>query len=272
MPSPALTVAVVALVVAMSGSAVAATTLLVHTKNIANGAVTGKKIANGAVGISKLARTVRTELAKAGEGHGTVSGPQGPGGPQGPQGPTGATGPAGAPGTSGVDSPLVYAFSGTTGPDSGTCGNDWATDVYDATYQVEPQVDGSYTIVKIVRGTFTTIAGDSPASCGAGNHDQVSGGRVGTFYGSETWTVASPGSSQSADFDPFARCGSACSPNTAGTSNSSDQAQNQAFLNAFFPSATAPQFDTNYDFVYTYGNQKWTDSNTPENNQGDITG
>ena len=48
--------------------------------------MTGDKIANGAVSINKLARPVRTALAKAGESHGTVSGAQGPGGPQGPQG------------------------------------------------------------------------------------------------------------------------------------------------------------------------------------------
>jgi len=57
LPSPAIVVALVALFVAMSGSAVAATTLLVHTGNIANGAVTGSKIANGAVSMNKLART-----------------------------------------------------------------------------------------------------------------------------------------------------------------------------------------------------------------------
>lgn len=101
-PSPALVVGLVALFVAMSGSAVAATTLLVHTGNIANGAVTGKKIANGAVGINKLARPVRTALAKAGEPKGTVSGPQGPAGSQGPQGAMGPQGPKGPTGFEGA--------------------------------------------------------------------------------------------------------------------------------------------------------------------------
>ncbi len=101
-PSPALVVAVVALVVAMSGSAVAATTLLVHTNNIANGAVTGKKIANGAVGMNKLAGTIRATLAQAGEPRGTVSGPQGPQGATGAQGPVGATGPQGPTGFEGA--------------------------------------------------------------------------------------------------------------------------------------------------------------------------
>ena len=64
--------------------------------------------------------------------------------------------------------PLVYHFSGTTGPDGGNCGNKWATDTYDATFIVEPQVEtvdgqigGSYTIVKIIDGTFVTRAGTS---------------------------------------------------------------------------------------------------------------
>ena len=103
MPSPALVVGLVALFVAMSGSAVAATTLLVHTDNIANGAVTGDKIADGAVGINKLARTVRAALAKAGEPRGVVSGTQGPGGPQGPP----AQGASGHDGQNGQDGQTV---------------------------------------------------------------------------------------------------------------------------------------------------------------------
>lgn len=92
LPSPAIVVALVALFVAMSGSAVAATTLLVHTGNIANGAVTGSKIANGAVSMNKLARTVRVALDRSGEPRGTVSGAQGPAGSQGPQGTPGQNG------------------------------------------------------------------------------------------------------------------------------------------------------------------------------------
>ncbi len=86
-PSPALVIALVALFVALSGSAVAATTFLVHTNNIANGAVTR----------AKLARTVQAALTKAGEPRGTVSGPQGA------QGAQGTAGAQGAPGTSGKD-------------------------------------------------------------------------------------------------------------------------------------------------------------------------
>ena len=130
-------VGLVALFVAMSGSAVAATTLLVHTNNIANGAVTGAKIANGSVSINKLARPVRTALAKAGESHGTVSGPQGSAGSQGPAGSQGASGHDGQNGQDGRDGhdglnpavpvvnvPTIAQSSGTNhNPDSGDPGD-----------------------------------------------------------------------------------------------------------------------------------------------------
>jgi Collagen triple helix repeat (20 copies) len=274
-PSAATVVSLIALFVALSGGAYAAITLPADS-------VGTRQLKDHSVNTAKLTSWVDAQLHRVGQagkkGTNGAVGPQGPAGPQGLQGATGATGATGAQGPAGANgtaSALVYSFSGTTGPDSGTCGNDWATDVYNATFQVEPQVDGSFTIVKLVQGTFTTIAGQSPAACGTGgtSTNTVSAGVTGTFYGSETWTVASPGTGESADFDPFATCSSACSPNTAGTSNSSDHAQNQAFLDAFFPGATPPQFDTNYDFVYDAGSHgHWTDSNTPQNNQGDITG
>lgn len=136
-PSPALVVAIAALFVAMSGSAVAATTLLVHTDNIANGAVTGRKIANGAVGMNKLANRVRNALARAGEPRGTVSGAQGPAGAQGAQGAQGQNGHDGQNGNNGrdgrdgfnpavpvVDVPTIAQSSGhNPNPDSGDAGD-----------------------------------------------------------------------------------------------------------------------------------------------------
>ncbi len=129
LPSPALVVGLVALFVAMSGSAVAATTLLVHTGNIANGAVTGDKIADGAVGINKLARTIRAALAEAGDPHGVVN--QGPGGPQGTPGQNGQNGQDGQNGRDGlnpavpvVNVPSIAHSSGRNpNPDSGDPGD-----------------------------------------------------------------------------------------------------------------------------------------------------
>jgi hypothetical protein len=62
-PSPALVIAFLALFAAMGGSAVAATKLIIHTRNIADGAVTNPKLRNGAVSNSKLNGQLRSVLA-----------------------------------------------------------------------------------------------------------------------------------------------------------------------------------------------------------------
>ena len=226
-PSAGLAISLLAIFVALSGGAYAAG-LITHGQlasnsvwhnNIGNGSVQTSNlkdrsvghnklkdnsvwhnnIGNGSVQKHNLSADIQTELAQ----HGTP-GPQGPVGPTGPQGPVG---PAGPQGTSGVINPLIYHFSGTTGPDGGNCGNKWATDTYDATFIVEPQVapagapDGYYTIVKIIDGTFVTKAGTSqpnpppPGSAGCPGTLQT-GGVTGTFHGTMSWNVPSPGTGQ----------------------------------------------------------------------------
>jgi len=191
-------------------------------------------------------------------------GPQGAQGVQGQQGLQGLQGNGGTPGASGVNSPLVFSFADSVGPDSGDCGNTWATDTYNRTFVVEPQADGSFTVFETVKGTFVTVAGvaqPNPLSCSA---DPQSGGVNGNFDGTESWTVAAPGAGQSADFDPNASC-TGCAPQTSGTTSSND-AGNAAFQQAFFPGSSYPGV-TNYDFVYTTtSNGSWIDSNTPLNN------
>jgi hypothetical protein len=273
LPTPALVIAVVALVMSLSGGAYAATQI--GTSDIQNGAVTNSKLGNGAVGPAKLNANLRGQLAthngvgptgpKGSTGSQGPKGDNGPAGVAGPAGPAGQQGSTGPAGPSGVNSPLVYSFSGISGPDSGTCGNNWASDTYNDTYVVAPMVDGSYTVTKIIKGSFVTVAGDSPANC----TEQISAGKTGSFIGSESFSVAAPGAGQSADFNPFANC-AACSPNT--TSTSSNSAQDQAFVAAFFPGSSAPGA-ANFDFVYqTPSNGSWVDSNTPTNNTGNIAG
>jgi hypothetical protein len=233
--------------------------------------------ATGAQGIQGEAGNAGATGAQGAQGEQGPQGLQGLQGNQGNQGQQGNQGPQGLQGPSGVNSPLVYTYTDSVGPDSADCGNDWATDTYDRTFVVEPQADGSFTIFETVKGTFLTTAGVSqpdPASCPG---TLQSGGINGDFYGSESWTVPAPASGQSADFDPNASC-SGCSAQTTGSTSSNDQG-NEAFQLAFFPGSTYNGV-ANYDFVYTTGaNGSWIDSNTPLNNamadgtpNGNITG
>jgi hypothetical protein len=102
-PSPAMVVAVVALVVSLTGNAVAAQlfTGLFTGKMIAKDAVTSPKVKNG----SLLRKDFKSGQLPAGpqgpEGH------RGPQGAQGPKGGQGATGPAGAPNPNAEDSQML---------------------------------------------------------------------------------------------------------------------------------------------------------------------
>jgi hypothetical protein len=230
----------------------------------------GAQGAQGAAGANGQRGFTGPQGATGPQGQQGNTGPQGDPGSQGPQG---DTGPQGA---SGVNDPLVYSYSGSTGPDSGDCGQDWATDTYDRTFIVTANDNGSYSVLETFKGTFVTLAGvPTPASKDCSSTAQV-GGITGTFYGTEQFNVAAV-AAPTADFDPFADCGSACSPDTADTSNSSADAGNDAFVSAFFPGATTPSV-ANYDFVYTTpsdstGNPAtWVDSSTENNNNGDING
>lgn len=264
-PSGALVVAFVALFVALSGGAFAATTLIGH-RQLASNSVWHNNIGKGAVHVDSLSKYIQHQLAKTGK--------LGPAGPQGPQGPAGASGvssqggttgvvgPQGPQGPRGANSPLTYTFANNSGPDSGDCGNNWATDSYDTTIVATPEADGSYLVTKYVKGTFVTIANTSqpnPSSCPG---DQQTGGVNGTFQGIETWTVGSG----PVNFDPTASCDS-CS------GASSSEGQNGDFTAAFFPGNTYNSGTLKYDFVYhTASNGSWVDSDTPNNNTGNITG
>lgn len=278
-PSAGLTVAIIALVLAVTGVAGAATKYMITSKK-------------------QISPSVLAQLQKTGP-KGAL-GPQGPQGPQGPAGNTGPagpkgdtgaagakgdTGPAGPAGTNGTNAIGTYEYDGASGPDSNLCGGAWATDAYTATYQVIPQGnDFGYLVYKFVQGTFTTIKGASQPNDSTCTTSQK-GGVTGTFYGNEVFTVSANNETGGsiyvwADYDPLAICGASCSPTTTGTTSSSE-AQNKAFVEAKFPGAN---YDTpssgpdpypvngseNYDFVYTSGNQTWVHSDTPMNG-GNIT-
>lgn len=54
----------------------------------------------------------------------------------------------------------------STSLDSGTCGNDWATDTFDRHFTVKRNPDGTFLVVQQFKtGSFITMAGPSPGSC-----------------------------------------------------------------------------------------------------------
>jgi hypothetical protein len=87
--SPAVVLAVIALCVALSGSATAA--LMITGKQIKNNSVAATDVKNG----SLTGMDVRDKSLTANDFSGSVQGPQGPQGSPGPQGPAGSPRPEG---------------------------------------------------------------------------------------------------------------------------------------------------------------------------------
>jgi hypothetical protein len=121
-------------------------------------------------------------------------------------------------------------------------------------YTVTPQSDGSFDVTELYRGTFVTLAGDTPGKpCGT-----LAAGITGTFYGNYALTVPGP-----ADFNFTASCPAGCTTNQ--------------FFNTFFAKSTT-WFDDggagNYAWQFHYKSDtpsggSW--DNTDHGNTGNIT-
>ncbi len=101
-PTPSFTLSMVALMVALGGTAYAATQI--HGKNIKNGTITGKKVKRGTLTTTKLSKSTVAALR----------GQTGAPGAVGPRGAPGAVGPAGAPGE-----PATRLFASVDGGNPG---------------------------------------------------------------------------------------------------------------------------------------------------------
>ena len=77
-------------------------------------------------------------------------------------------------------------------PDEGTCGNTWAEDTFNRLYTVKTKPkNGAYSVVEQFKnGTFTTLAGPSPAACGGDPGGTLSGTVTGTMQGSFSLVVS----------------------------------------------------------------------------------
>ncbi len=95
-----------------------------------------------------------------------------------------------------------FTFAMTT-TDGGSCpGSTWATDTETRKYSVKDNGDGTFTVRRTEKGTFTTLAGDSPGKCETkGKHGTaVLAGVQGRFNGYLVGTVTA------ASFNPKAPC------------------------------------------------------------------
>jgi hypothetical protein len=145
-----------------------------------------------------------------------------------------------------------------TSPDSGTCGNNWANDTLTRVYKVKQNHDGSFTLVAFDRGTFTTVAGQSPGACdttdshhGATVAAGITGGVVGFVVEKITGT-----------FNPSATCAAVCN--------------RDAFVAAHFGTPTSRAVEK---FAFFYGSKDpgliqhmWVNRGTAttSSNAGDI--
>ena len=121
----------------------------------------------------------------------------------------------------------------STSPDSGSCGNDWATDTFERHFTVSN--DGTRVTEEFKNGTFVTMPGSSPGSCENGNtpHANVAGG-MGKLEGSFDIVVSG------GQFNPNAVCTTATCGTTAG------------FIATVF--GTTSYNVTTYNLHYSHGN------------------
>jgi hypothetical protein len=93
-----------------------------------------------------------------------------------------------------------------TSPDNGCHGTPWANDVLTRTYVVHQSNNGTFTVTRRDKGTFTTIGGPSPGSCPTDKHhgSTVRSGVTGKIVGYLTGTVSG------GTFNPKATCVAAC--------------------------------------------------------------
>ena len=133
-----------------------------------------------------------------------------------------------------------FTFAMTT-TDGGSCGNTWANDTETRTYSVKDNGDGTFTVRRSEKGTFTTLAGQSPGACETTGHHgaTVVAGVQGRFQGYLVGTVTA------ASFNPNAICaaGADCSSRTG-------------FIATYFASGATYSCDQNsadckFNFNYT---------------------
>lgn len=157
----------------------------------------------------------------------------------------------GSAGTVGAAATQHYTIANSGSTDSGTCGNDWATDTFDRDYTIS----AGQIVEKFKNGTFTTIAGPSPGACESapGNGHIVAAGITGKLQGEFTITVTG------GTYNPNASCTPLTCQNTADV------------IATFFGAGTTTTVNT-FELHYSSGNTgEWKNASANRGgNHGDI--
>jgi hypothetical protein len=131
----------------------------------------------------------------------------------------------------------VFRYKTTlTSPDTGTCSdNVWANDTAKRTYTVKKNADGSYRVTAFDRGSFVTVAGQSPEACNTANPHHgatVTAGITGRYGGFLTENITG------GTFNPHATCAAQCN--------------RAAFVAAFFGASAQQNLDKNVRYLFVY--------------------
>lgn len=163
----------------------------------------------------------------------------------------------------------------STTPDSGTCGNNWAIDLFTRQFVIFPEnLDGSWTVVeKFNNGRFITLgdggtsSGPSPVACPTGpnsnNGHLLKEGISGTFSGSFTISIPAGFS-----YTSNQGCGS---PETTSGQSIDDGCTTKGWVDRAFVGATysIPVFSFTYKALGS-GLIGTTWTNASAGNSGDI--
>jgi hypothetical protein len=157
----------------------------------------------------------------------------------------------------------------STSPDSGTCGNDWATDTFDRHFTVKRNPDGTFLVVQqFKKGSFVTMAGPSPGSCDTTDGSPpgtVASGKHGSMHG--YFIIPLPAGTMQTSMD------SACVAGMPMVECTTTGFINSHFAPLCYP-ATCPV--TTFFFHYSAGDQmlvehEWKNASSDRGgNHGDI--
>ena len=248
--TPGLVVAMIALAVALSGSAMAAG--LVTTTQIKDGTIRLIDLHPGAKSALQGQRapagpqgTTGAQGPQGAAGARGATGPQGPQGVQGLQGVRGPEGPKGEKGNPALNAPGDFGPYHYVGHDDGGCDSGqetWAKDAADRWFRVVAAQDGSgYYVTRYdANGSYVTIAGKHFATggpCGTGTYTSA---QKGTFNG--VWTQKITGAY---DYNPDATL-------------SADPTWDE-FLDKVFHGGTLTHVSYEFDYYNSCGDH-WRDS------------